>query len=241
MKISFKFDKNKYEKSILATVKNIRTGDSMCRDDFIEEFKPFIIGRVSAALNNRFIDKNNSDEYSIGLIAFNEAIECFDEKKNKNFLNFAELVIYRRVINYRIKMRHENNILPFSYFENEYKKRTLNIENFMISSPNNDIKEELIIFKHRLKDFGISIMELADSAPKHRDSISLCLDIAKLISNNKLLYYKFMTRKTLPILNILKLMKINRKTIEQNRKFIIANVLILSSNLEILKEFIDNT
>jgi len=41
-----------------------------------------------------------SDEYSIALIAFNEAIESYDLDKKTKFVSFSKQVIKRRLIDY---------------------------------------------------------------------------------------------------------------------------------------------
>ena len=44
---------------------------------------------------SKTVDLKSSDEYSVGLMAFNEAIEKFDIKRSRSFLKFAEMVIKR--------------------------------------------------------------------------------------------------------------------------------------------------
>ena len=60
---------------------------------------------------------------SIGLIAFDEAIERFDIGRSKNFLKFAEMVIKRRMIDYYRKTSSiDKKEIPFSYFYRESEK-----------------------------------------------------------------------------------------------------------------------
>lgn len=60
-------------------IKKIQDGDKLLRDKFINDYKPFIIKTISRALG-KFIEIENNEEFSIGLIAFNESINYFDEK-----------------------------------------------------------------------------------------------------------------------------------------------------------------
>ena len=49
-------------------------------EEFIEEHIPFIISCISK-FTGRYVSIENDDEYSIGMIAFVEAIEKYKEKK----------------------------------------------------------------------------------------------------------------------------------------------------------------
>lgn len=57
-----------------------------------------------------------SDEFSIGLQAFNEALDAYQSDKGASFLYFAKMVINRRVIDY-IRKKKFNQEYPFTYFE----------------------------------------------------------------------------------------------------------------------------
>ena len=72
-------------------------GPKMDRNDFIEESIPFIVKTTSSFLG-RYVCTDNDEEFSIALIAFNEAIERYDEERG-NFWSFAKLVIESRLKN----------------------------------------------------------------------------------------------------------------------------------------------
>jgi len=73
------------KRSFIDILQRIKAGDKLLKDRFISDYKPFIIKSVSQILNNRYIDIENSEEYSVGLIAFNEAIEKYDKDKKCSF------------------------------------------------------------------------------------------------------------------------------------------------------------
>lgn len=228
---------------MIKIIRDIKSGNAEERNNFISNYEPFIIRCVSHVLNNRFVDKNNNDEYSIGLIAFNEALDKFDERKGKKFLDFAQLVITRRVLNYRIRESKKNGEYLFSTIADEKGS----IEQNIVANENlsnvvyNSNHEELIDFENKLKMYNINIMDLADSVPKRKDAKKFCIDVAKSIVSNKYIHEKFLLNKTLPISDILKLHNCSRRTIERNRKFIIASVLVISSNLDTIKEFLNSS
>ncbi|MFP2989070.1 sigma-70 family RNA polymerase sigma factor, partial [Bacillus velezensis] len=77
---------------------SIQQGDIELQNALIEQYKPFVAKTVSSVCN-RYIDEKD-DEFSIGLIAFNEAIEKYSAEKGNSLLAFAELIIKRKVIDY---------------------------------------------------------------------------------------------------------------------------------------------
>jgi len=231
------------KRSFIDILKRIKSGDKFLKDRFISDYQPFIIKSVSQILNNKYIDIENSEEYSVGLIAFNEAIEKYDETKKCSFKKFSYQVIQRRLIDYKRKNEKGSKTYPFSYFEGEetydfeYKylveKDTDHVYNF-------EIREEFASFVNRMKDFGITMDDLVKNMPKHRDSRKNCAKIAKLIAEDDSLFDKFKAKKTIPFKDITKYVEVSQRTVERNRKYIIALVLILKSDLDIIKNYIRN-
>lgn len=75
----------------------------------------------------------SSDEYSIALQAFNEAIDSFDMSYNVKFINFSSMVINRRVIDYIRKNKKYKSEYPFTYFEANENENF--VENITSSQP----------------------------------------------------------------------------------------------------------
>lgn len=78
------------------------------KEAFIVQYQPFIRKSISSVCR-RYITEQD-DEYSIGLFAFNEAIEQYSYKKGKSFLAFANLLIKRDVIDY-IRKESKHNLV----------------------------------------------------------------------------------------------------------------------------------
>lgn len=233
------------EKCIEETVVKIKSGDTQLKEGLINDYKPFILKVVSAA-TGKFVDTKNSDELSIGLMAFDEAIESFNAEKNVGFLSFAETVIKRRVIDYIRKDYKNGNVYPFTYFEaNGDEGKDLFENRYMRVEPESffdriELKEEINHFTNRLGEFGIKLSDLLGNSPKHSDSKKLAISIARVLSENKYLSDKMDNKKTIPMGELLKIVQVNRKTVERNRKFIIAVYLILNSRLEVLQGYVEN-
>ncbi len=226
-------------------IKNIKNGDMDLREKFIKDYNPFIIKVVSKSMGN-YVDLENSEEYSVGLLAFNEAIDCFDDSKSSGFLSFAEIVIKRRIIDFKRKEAKNSKVFPLSYFERQDEEENISFENkyFTVDASsqfnNIEMKEELESYIKKLSTFGINLSDLVNTAPKHLDSKRLSIRIAKILAENKELSEKLEKKKTIPMTDLMKLVDVNHKTIERNRKFIISVYIILGSKLETLKSYVEN-
>ncbi len=215
----------------------LRGGEIHLRNILVEQYQNYILAIVSKMIGK---PADLSDEYSIGLQAFNEAIDGFDVSKNVNFLYYAGLVINRRVIDYIRQNKRYQLEYPFTYFEANDNDNYL--EKYYASQSSTftdkyEIQEEILNFKNRLCSYGITFEDLVHITPKHLDTKLLCLHIANKLSITKELSERLESEKRLPINELLNVFHLNRKTIENHRKYIIALYLVLNSNLEIIKSY----
>ncbi|NLD48109.1 MAG: RNA polymerase subunit sigma [Clostridiaceae bacterium] len=229
------------EDSINVVIRRIVDGEVDLRDDLIYKYKPFIKKEVANYIK-QFHDIENTDEFSIGLLAFNEAIDCYNEGKSNNFFKFCSLVIKRRLNDYlKSNIKSKYNTVPFTYFENEESR---SFEDIYCSNSTSqyeayEIISELRDLKIKLKGFGITMNDLVITAPKHRDSKRLCINIAKELAGNRDLFYKLDKKGTFPKSELLKLVRVNKNTLERNRKFIIAAALIIGNGYDLLRNYIE--
>ncbi|HQA56646.1 MAG TPA: RNA polymerase sigma-I factor [Acetivibrio sp.] len=226
------------KKIVREYLEKISLGDNAVREEFIMRFKPFILKQVFKS-TDKYVEPENSEEYSVALFAFNEAIDTYDEKKHPNFLVFCEQVIRRRLIDFKRKNKKNSMVYPFSYFESEDNS----LENAFFQSNVSDgierleFLEDIGHFKDELACFNISFRDLVLCTPKHRDSRESLINVARTLASNDELYGKLKRKKKIPTPDLLKLTSVSRRTIERNKKYIIAVSLILRSNLEIFKEY----
>lgn len=234
---------NSETRDLADIIDRIKAGDNQLREKFIKDYIPFIVKVLSGFSKNK-IDIKNSDEYSIGLIAFNEAIEKFDINKNKrafNFFSFAELIIKRRVIDY-YRSYSKNKEMPFSYFEVEgdcFTDKYLHDESWT-RYDRIEVFQEINSYKKMLERFEINISDLHKFTPKHKDSIKMCVDIGRKIAENTEIYNKIMKKKYFPMKDILKFVNVHPSTIEKNRKFILSVCIIYGNNFEYLKTYFNS-
>jgi len=224
-------------------VEKIKKGDKQLKEKFIEDYIPFILRVVSSFYSSRVYDLKSSDEYSIGLMAFDEAIEKFDSDKGKNFIKFAELVIKRRMVDYFRNISSVcKNEIPFSYFssisEVDFEEQ-LNASNRGIETDRYELIYELKDFSKQLEAFGLNITKLPDYMPKHKDSKQMCIGIAKKIIENKKIYDKLRTKKYFHMKELTKIIDVHPKTVERNRNFIICLCIIYGNDYVNFKTYLN--
>lgn len=224
-------------------VEAIQDGDLELRNDLIDRYRPFIKKSVSSVCK-RYI-RDTDDEFSIGLIAFNDAIDKFSSEKGTALLSFADTMIKRRVIDY---LRYQNK--KRQEFSLEYNGETeedgiqnifeadksMQYHHDMIENENR--KEEILRFISLLQTFDISFENLVQQSPKHFDARKNAVKIAKIVADHPLLLTYLMEKKKLPLKMLEEKVEVSRKTIERNRIYIIAMCLIFSGDYVFLYDYL---
>jgi RNA polymerase sigma factor len=215
-----------------AIVARIRSGEEKAIGPFLAAYEPFII-KVASRFCRRYIDPSLDDEYSVALQGFHEAIRQYDAEAGKSFIGFAETVIRRRLIDHLRKEQRHARILPYSSLEGQEEEGRLrrledrqSMRHYALERERQSLRQEIEELGAELSDYGISYTELAKHAPKHADSRENMQRIAKGIAEDAELMTLMRKKKQLPIKEILAFAGVTRKTLERNRKYLIALVLI---------------
>jgi len=223
----------------------IQNGDETLRNKIIHIYQPFI-KKVISKVCNRFID-HSMDEFSIGLFAFNEAINQYKEGQGSKFLTFADMVIRRRMIDFIRKEARQGKDMYLDQVDMEdeaqygesYLEHKVALECFEEKQQIEERLEQIEAYQILLKQYGISFKSLSRHCPKHMDARENAKVIAKiLVSNDKLSQY-LQEKKQLPIKELLQLVSCSRKTIERNRKYIIALSLIYLGKFYALQSYVE--
>lgn len=232
----------KKEKSLEEKVIYIQQGDHSLQNELIEAYKPFIAKSVSSVCK-RYINEAD-DEFSIGLIAFDEAIQKYNSDKGSSMLKFADVIIKRRVIDYiRTQSKHRN--VSFEINEDMEEENTqsvieakVSIDAFQKETDTEKRRSEILQFSHVLKDYDLSFEDLVKQSPKHADARLNAMRVALTLVNDEFLQQFLIEKKKLPIKQLEETVQVSRKTIERNRKYIIAIALILLGDYVYLKDYI---
>ncbi|WP_304942702.1 RNA polymerase sigma-I factor [Vallitalea guaymasensis] len=213
--------------------------DIHIRNTLIEQYKPFIASIIQNK-TGRYIEYGIDEELSIGLIAFNEAIDKYEKDKG-SFLTFSKIVISRRLIDYQRKnSNHGNNVILYNDDVTKdidlVDRKSLDI--YRIKNENELRQLEIIEFKKELLTWGLDFTKLVEHSPKHKRTRRLYNKIATLIVSDCELMNYIHNNKRLPVQKITEKMKIHRKKIERGRIYIIALIIITMGDYEYLKEYL---
>ncbi|MCA1022643.1 RNA polymerase sigma factor SigI [Halobacillus litoralis] len=234
---------HKNDASLDAQVASAKEGDDEARNEMLKQYQPFIAKSVSEVCK-RYIDPARDDEFSIGLLAFNEAIQSYSSAKGSSFLSFARLVIKRKVIDY---IRNEQKRPPVTsldedFHEEEQMENPLEIsaarERHQLETEAWHRREEILEFQQDLKRYKLSFEELIEVSPKHRDARESAVHVARLVYDDYDLRMQVLEKGRLPIKDLVGRVDVSKKTLERNRKFIIALVLIFKGDYIYLKDYL---
>ncbi|WP_100487395.1 RNA polymerase sigma-I factor [Sporolactobacillus pectinivorans] len=223
----------------------VQQGDESLRNKIIESYQPFI-KKVVSKVCNRFIDQT-MDEFSIGLVAFNEAINQYQKGQGSKFLTFADMVIRRRIIDFiRKESRQVRNIYldqakqdDENGMEESYVEQQAAIDFYEEKCRIDERKEQIISYRQLLLEYGITFDVLSKHCPKHADARENAKISAKKLVEHKELVLFLKKKRQLPIKDLLQFVSCSRKTIERNRKYIIALALIYIGGFSALKSYIE--
>lgn len=209
---------------------------------FIEEYKPFIASCTEKAVS-RYVRFGEDDELSIALIAFTEAVKYYNSSKG-NFLSFAQNVIKRRLIDYFRKERKHNNLISLNeYFRDDGEEVDLSAGESMDKYSDEEVGEyrrlELEELKKELAQWDITFSDLAEASPKHKNTRKIYGDIIRFLMTQPDLVRQLKYKKYLPIAEIEKSTGLPRKKIERARKYIIAAIIILTGDYQLIEDYIN--
>lgn len=221
-----------------------RQGDKQAREELLQAYQPLVL-RIGAQLSGRFLQVGRDEEVSIGLLALNEAIDRYDPTRGAPFIPFAEVVIKRRLIDHyrRQKSGHE---IPLSELAGDdeiggpvqaYEVQEAT-ERFTREQEAADRREEIARYAKRLLEFGIRFTELVEVCPKHRDARDRALEAARLVANTASFADHLRSKKELPLKHLEQHVGVSRKTLERQRKYIIAVALIFLEEFHFLKGYV---
>lgn len=226
-------------------IRQIRNGDEDVRNQLLQDYIPFVAKSASQA-TGRYIRQGVDDEFSVALQAFNEAVERYDLNRGTSFLGFADTVIKRRLIDYFRSMSSKNKDVLLAQFDVEddednvinYVEVQKSMEAHVHLQEEQARRDEIIRFTQSLSEFGISMEELVDVSPKHSDARQTAMQVARIIAMNPEMKAYLLEKKSLPLKALLSHVTISRKTLERQRKYIIAISLILIGDYDMMKEYI---
>ena len=220
-------------------VKRIQQGNESLREDFIESQKAFIF-KYTSFICKKNLNWANDDELSIALIAFNKAIDRFENGRGLNFLIYARVLIKNSIIDY---FRRQPGLQAVSLEASDSRpqpgEEEISIKHYSRELENRDRVFEIELFMEELSRFGISLAELPGLSPKHGETRKFLKSMAGRIARDEELVQKIYRDRKLPMKEIQLLTGTNRKSLDRWRKYLLVLVIILANpDLEMLAGYI---
>jgi RNA polymerase sigma factor len=224
-------------------IKEARMGDELARERLILHYKPYMIN-VAGHITKRFISWSD-EEASIALLAFNRAIDTFDEEGGRRFLSYAYLLINRDLVDFYRKEKRENHLsLDISFNEEEMlssnkQENEKSLKQYEQQIQSAELVEEILELDEALKRYKITFEELEDYSPKHEDTRLALFEMGATLSQDAECVELLQRKKKLPIKLISKKFGYKKKTLERHRKYLITLILLaLHPQWEKLSQFI---
>ncbi|MDP4161859.1 MAG: RNA polymerase subunit sigma, partial [Bacillota bacterium] len=114
----------------------------------------------------------------------------------------------------------------------------ISIEAYKNKSEQEQRREEIFRLQTLLAEYDMSFKDLVENSPKHSDARKNAILAAKLLVDNEELKNILLTKKRLPIKQLEQLVEVSRKTLERNRKYIIAIALVLTNDFLYMKDYL---
>ena len=213
--------------------------NSLAANEIIKDYLPFIKSEAYKA-TGRIVVENRDDEVSIAMIAFHESIESYSKLKG-TFLNYAALIIKRKLIDYyRKEKRHLSTTSIDIPIEGDNQVKIVDT----IEDKNNHYEEtttrdatrkEILELTSQLKSFGVSLTDIADNCPKQKRTLNTCHQVLQYARENPDIIDELKQTKRVPMSKLIEGTGAERKTLERHRKYILALLVIYSNGYEIIR------
>jgi RNA polymerase sigma factor len=227
-------------------VEAAQRGDAAVRERLIAAYTPLVL-RTGSRLCGRYLQPGRDDEVSVGLLALNEAVDRWRRDQGASFRSFAEIVVRRRLIDHfrREAARHEVPVSEFEQVEDDGNvwnpldaAQALAIERDRREAE--DRRADIARFSAILRPYGISLQDLVRCSPRHGDARARAVAVARAVAARPEWAEYLRRHRALPLreLEAQRDLQVSRKTMERQRKFIIAVALILLEGLESLRAYV---
>ena len=211
--------------------------DSREADALIADYMPFIRSETAKYIKRQ--PEPEDDELSIAMFAFYEAI-CSYSRLRGSFLKYASLQIRSRLIdNYRREKRNSGQISLNTAADDEQTERI-----DLLADPHDDFaeheireatKNEIEELSGQIADFGVSMTDIAENAPKQGRTLAICRKAVSYARKHPEILEDFLRTKRVPLAKLAEGAAVERKPLERHRKYLVAVLLICTNGYEILR------
>lgn len=224
-------------------IEQAKKGNELVRHQLINRYKPYILNIVKHICKKMVTWSD--EESSIGLIAFNRAIDTFESEKGRTFINYAYFLINRDLINFFHQKNRNNKILSLDYQPEGQESLVTDIEieqavrDYQVKVKSTELVDEILELEQQLHEYDIGFEELEKVSPKHRDTRETVHQIVDDFMKDKECMNELVRKKRFPTTLFVKKSGYHHKLFERYRKYMITLILIkLHPEWEHLRQFI---
>lgn len=208
-------------------------------DALIRQYLPFIKAETSKYIH-RNPQEGIDDELSIAMFAFHEAIHKYQEGKGTFFV-FASKLIYNRLVDFtRKEARHQNTISIYQQADHEEGRTLLDTidegkDQIEDEQMHKATKEEIVEFSEVLLEYDLNLTDIAKNCPKQKRTLEACNRALSYAKAHPEIFKVVVESKRLPIKQLMEGAKVEKKTLERHRKYIMAIFLAYTNGFEIIR------
>ncbi|WP_373209241.1 sigma-70 family RNA polymerase sigma factor [Allofournierella massiliensis] len=206
-------------------------------DELIRQYQPFIKAQASRALGRLCTEQD--DAFSIGMIAFHEAIRGYSRARG-SFLQYAALVIRSRI---RDEQRRERRHIPHARLDQPGPEEGHTLGE-QLADPENPVdaaegrlatQAEIRELTATMAGFGIALSDVAENCPRQRRTLEACRQAVRYAREHPELLEELLHTGKLPLARLCEGSGVARKTLERHRKYVTALLLIYTNGYEIIR------
>lgn len=215
----------------------IHAGNDYARHDLLNSYTPLVIN-IASKVTGKYIEAGRDEEVSVGLLALNEAIDKFDFTRGGSFFSFAYLVIRNRIKDY-LRSRNFRETPAGSLCEWLSAQDYLQAwQQYRDADQQENRRSEVVQYIRDLAEYKLDLQQLAAATPKHRQARQRALEAAQLLADSTHFASYVKSKKWLPLKELDGKLNVSRKTLERQRKYIIALFIILTGDYRYLMEYL---
>ncbi len=230
----------------LELLESARRGDAVSRENLLKAYMPFVL-KIASQFCGRFLRLGEDEEAQVALEAFNEAVDCFNPETKVPFTSFAQTVMKRRLIDDLRKRHRLSREIPMSSFDEEDEEGNVrNVVEVVEATAEYERAQERIewryeigLYGERLRRFGITLAELVRLTPRHADARERAKCVARMIAEDADLRARFEEKGELPLRELEARTGLSRKTLERQRKYIVAIAIVYTGKFGALMGYLD--
>lgn len=225
-----------------SAVRDIQLGDEHKLDELINSQKLFIYN-YACSVCKRNLQWQNDDELSIAMIAFNRAVDTYDENYDTSFIQYARYLIRNSLIDHFRRQSKEKHAVLYSLNGEESSQSSDEAQaswnRYLLDLENRERAYEIKVLEKELERVGLTFTTLALHSPRHLKTRETIKEGARKIASKPELAKQLDGRQKMPLSEIALVTGINKKTLQKWRKYLLSLIVILTSDdMDYLVEYI---